>query len=319
MEDDGQAYDDVQHIILFYKYHALSTDFNVTEAYRQALEKLCRSLGLTGRILVGCSKTEGINGTLAGKVENVQAFTRALLGQDADESSSKHRKDIVRRFRIASKEFFESIGEPELMMGSPDDFKWSRSTKEQDELFPDLNIKLVSEIIGTGGVLSSIPLEETARGYLSPNEWHEKMTQLKEASDADDTTVLIDCRNTKEYEVGRFDGATEPKTTTFAQFPQWVRDNQFLLHEKEVYMYCTGGIRCEKASWHEGIGFGHSYLSLTLFATTLSNLLGICVHSKDCSFRQDRQTLERRNSQVFGGVRRGRTLERAKLCISWGC
>ena len=80
----------VQHVILFYKYHPLSPDAQVTEIYRSSLERLCRSLALCGRILVGCSRTEGINGTLAGEYSNVLAFTYALLGkrddfdQDAD-------------------------------------------------------------------------------------------------------------------------------------------------------------------------------------------------------------------------------------------
>eukprot|EP00797_Seminavis_robusta_P010175 Sro174_g076540.2 (806) ;mRNA; r:13314-15731 len=64
----------------------------------------------------------------------------------------------------------------------------------------------------------------------------------------DNGTILIDCRNTKECEVGHFQGAIDPNTTTFAQFPHWVDQNKHLLQEKRVLMYCTGGIRCEKAS-----------------------------------------------------------------------
>jgi predicted sulfurtransferase len=235
------------NIILFYKYHALSPDFAVTEMYRTALETLCRSLQLTGRILVGCSATEGINGTLAGRYENVRAFTRALLKEQQhsdnnNDDDPSYMKQATGDFWKASEAFFQSIGEPELCFDSPDDFKWSSCSNRNDELFPDLNIKLVSELIGTGGVLSSIPLGETAKGYLTPREWHDRLSQQLQ----DDDTVLIDCRNTKEYEIGRFVGATDPKTTTFSQFPKWVEDNKVLLEDKKVMMYCTGGIRCEK-------------------------------------------------------------------------
>ena len=68
-----------QRIILFYKYHPLSSDLSVVEEYRASLERLCRSLHLTGRILVGASETEGINGTLAGTEISIRTFTYALL------------------------------------------------------------------------------------------------------------------------------------------------------------------------------------------------------------------------------------------------
>ena len=61
-------------------------------------------------------------------------------------------------------------------------------------------------------------------------------------------TILIDCRNTKEFQIGHFPNAIDPNTTTFAQFPNWVQQNAGKLAHKKVLMYCTGGIRCEKAS-----------------------------------------------------------------------
>jgi UPF0176 protein len=123
-------------------------------------------------------------------------------------------------------------------MNSPEDFKWSRS-QGSDPLFPDLNIKLVKELIGTGGVMSSIPLEETAKGYLTPKEWHSELSKISAGEDKD--TILIDCRNTKEFEIGHFETALDPKTTTFAQFPKWVDEHKHVLADKKVLMYCTGG------------------------------------------------------------------------------
>jgi predicted sulfurtransferase/23S rRNA-/tRNA-specific pseudouridylate synthase len=218
----------------------------VTKIYSDHLEQFCSSLKLSGRILVGSSRSEGINGNLAGSYTNLRAFTCALLG-DADNLSKEcdaESKNAVEKFWAQTKEFFDGIGEQDLRMSSPDDFKWSCSS-QVEPLFPDLNIKVVPELIGTGGVLSSIPLEETAKGYLTPMEWHDELSGLSQSST---DTILIDCRNTKEYTIGRFTGATDPQTTTFAQFPKWVDDHNQLLADKKVLMYCTGGIRCEKAS-----------------------------------------------------------------------
>ena len=60
--------------------------------------------------------------------------------------------------------------------------------------------------------------------------------------------VLIDTRNDYEYGIGSFRGALDPKTTTFREFPAYVRQNLDPARHKKVAMFCTGGIRCEKAS-----------------------------------------------------------------------
>jgi len=230
-----------QHIILFYKYHPLSSDWNVTEKYREALETLCTSLCLAGRILVGCSENEGINGTLSGSLkDDVLSFTYALR-KDVDLTGlSDYRRAAIEAFRSDSEAFFRSIRQDELQM-SAEDFKWSSTTSEED-LFPDCNVKLVKELIGTGGALTGIRIDETAKGYLTPVEWKSELETM------DDDTLLIDCRNTKEYQIGHFDAAMDPRTTTFQQFPKWVQEHEHLLSKKKVLMYCTGGIRCEKVS-----------------------------------------------------------------------
>jgi UPF0176 protein len=126
------------------------------------------------------------------------------------------------------------------------EFKWSSNSSsetEQQQVFPDLNIKLVNELIGTGGVLASIPLEEVHQGYLNPAEWQERMSQLLQRQDDDDDTLLIDCRNTKECQIGHFPGAVDPNTTTFNQFPTWVKQHSQTLANKKILMYCTGTYR----------------------------------------------------------------------------
>jgi predicted sulfurtransferase len=292
-------------IILFYRYHPLSPNREITELYRAALDTLCRSLHLKGRILVACSENEGINGTLAGNFPQVEAFTYALLGRSAaaayygwnnhdppetpdtidsttpnsdtitpmtvttaasntdncnNHNNNNNWQSILNTFWHDCTKFTNLAHLPMLTMTSPNDFKWSTSTKSPTALFPDLNVKLVQELIGTGGILAPIPLHETSVAYMTPAEWHHALQQhssLRNSieddathnnDDDDDSIVLVDCRNTKECQIGHFEGAIDPGTTTFAQFPQWVRNHTASLKHKKVFMYCTGGIRCEKAS-----------------------------------------------------------------------
>ena len=260
------------HVILFYKYHPLAKDCETVEQYRGALERFCQSLQLKGRILVGCNpkhQAEGINGTLSSRTKShVEAFVTALCHKnEVPEGNDKFNfnsaeEAAIRTFWKEAELFYEQAQCPPLVMEGSE-FKWSKfdsrssddATSDGGSLFPDLNIKIVSELIGTGGVLASIPIEETAKGYLTPKEWHERLKQRTcnnashESGDVNaNETVLIDCRNTKEFQIGHFQDAIDPKTTTFGQFPAWVQQHSETLKNKSVLMYCTGGIRCEKAS-----------------------------------------------------------------------
>ena len=65
---------------------------------------------------------------------------------------------------------------------------------------------------------------------------------------ADPGTVVIDTRNDYEVALGSFAGAVDPQTTSFRDFPDWVARHRDELDGKKVAMFCTGGIRCEKAT-----------------------------------------------------------------------
>ena len=225
-------------VILFYKYAPLSDDEAKMTLLRDALEELCSKLNLTGRILLGMSTdAEGINGTLAGRKADVVACTLALLKKRESIENEAHRS-ILETFWQQSEEFARIASVPPLYLDTPEDFKWS-TVQSAEPLFPDLNIKLVKEIISTGGKLSSVKLEDTRKGYLTPEEWHEEMQKLSESSKKDganNDTILIDCRNHKEYEIGHFEGAMDPNTKTFEQFPRWVSQNKAGLEGKNVLM-----------------------------------------------------------------------------------
>jgi UPF0176 protein len=90
-------------------------------------------------------------------------------------------------------------------------------------------------------------------GYISPSAWEEFISQ--------DDTIVIDTRNAYECAEGKFQNAVEPMTATFQEFPAWAEANIEKLRNKKVAMYCTGGIRCEKASTYlrHHLGLRHVY------------------------------------------------------------
>lgn len=106
--------------------------------------------------------------------------------------------------------------------------------------FQRLKIKVKREIIAFD------PAADAALGpvgtYVKPKDWN--------ALIADPDVVVIDTRNAYEYAIGTFKGALDPKTAAFSDFPAYVRSNLDPQRHRKVAMFCTGGIRCEKASAH---------------------------------------------------------------------
>ncbi|KAG6622946.1 Thiosulfate sulfurtransferase/rhodanese domain-containing protein 2 [Phytophthora cinnamomi] len=122
------------------------------------------------------------------------------------------------------------------------DVDWKTSASDV-EPFPELQVRVVAEIVALE--LPDHAYDLALRGqHLSPEQFRAAQLNAEPESIA-----LIDVRNTYEFQVGHFAGALNPKTRRFGQFPQWVRDELPMLQQKDkVLMYCTGGIRCEKAS-----------------------------------------------------------------------
>lgn len=104
--------------------------------------------------------------------------------------------------------------------------------------FLRLKVRLKKEIV-TMGVADIDPLKSVGT-YVAPKNWN--------ALIADPDTLVIDTRNDYEVAIGTFEGAVDPKTKTFREFPQWVAEHQDTLNKPRIAMFCTGGIRCEKAT-----------------------------------------------------------------------
>ncbi|WP_323846976.1 rhodanese-related sulfurtransferase [Microbulbifer magnicolonia] len=99
-------------------------------------------------------------------------------------------------------------------------------------------VKLKREIVTMG--VEGIDPRRTVGTYVKPADWN--------ALISDPEVLLIDTRNDYEYQVGSFRNAVNPRTDSFREFPQYVRDNLDPAKHKKVAMFCTGGIRCEKST-----------------------------------------------------------------------
>ena len=108
------------------------------------------------------------------------------------------------------------------------------------EPFPRLKVKLKDEIVSIGNELAD---PATIVGeYVQPEDWNNLISQ--------DDVLVLDTRNTYEYSIGTFKKSIQPETTNFREFPNWLEDLESSGVDKnnKVAMFCTGGIRCEKAS-----------------------------------------------------------------------
>ncbi len=115
---------------------------------------------------------------------------------------------------------------------------------EHKESFTDehpfyrLKIKLKKEIVTLG--LPTVDPTAMVGTYVEPEDWN--------ALISDPEVLLIDTRNDYEVKIGTFQNAIDPKTRSFREFPAYVREHFDPSRHKKVAMFCTGGIRCEKAS-----------------------------------------------------------------------
>ena len=107
--------------------------------------------------------------------------------------------------------------------------------------FIRLKIKHKNEIVTIGD--KSINPTLISGDYIHPEDWNELIS--------DNNVLLIDTRNNYECSIGSFKNSINPETSKFRDFPKWVESQNFSEEDKKnkkVAMFCTGGIRCEKAS-----------------------------------------------------------------------
>ena len=111
-------------------------------------------------------------------------------------------------------------------------------SKSREMPFYRMKVRLKKEIVTMG--VAGVDPNRVVGTYVEPKNWNNLIN--------DPDVILIDTRNDYEVEIGSFKGAINPDTSNFREFPAWVQDNREKLENKKIAMFCTGGIRCEKAS-----------------------------------------------------------------------
>ena len=116
--------------------------------------------------------------------------------------------------------------------------------------FHRMKVRIKQEIV-TIGIAEANP--NTAAGtYVSPGEWN--------AVISDPETIVIDTRNDYEVDIGTFRNAVNPETGSFRDFPAWAEQHLGEQKQRRIAIFCTGGIRCEKASSYlKQAGFDNVY------------------------------------------------------------
>lgn len=118
---------------------------------------------------------------------------------------------------------------------APLDVKYSKADIPP---FPRLKVRLKREIVTLG--VGDLDPASNAGTYVEPQNWN----ALIDAPG----TIVVDTRNDYEVRLGTFDGAIDPKTQAFGDFPAWADEQLDVPKDTPIAMFCTGGIRCEKST-----------------------------------------------------------------------
>jgi UPF0176 protein len=154
-----------------------------------------------------------------------QVYGLVIVGKEGINSTVASTRDRLERFLAAVQNRFGREITP----------KWS----EADEIpFRRFKVKVRPEIV-TIGDENLVPMEPKDEWYLDPKEWDRVMKE-------DPNAVVLDTRNWYETKVGKFRNAIDPHLEEFREFGEYL-EKADLAKDKKYLIYCTGGIRCEKA------------------------------------------------------------------------
>ena len=182
-------------------YHFVNLE-NI-EPIREHINKFCQDNKIKGTILLA---TEGINGTISGKENNIQKFI--IFIKEDEYFSNKFKK-------LKHKE------------------SWATENP-----FYRMKVRIKKEIVTLG--IKGVNASKMVGEYVAPQDWNKLIS--------DPETTVIDTRNSYEVDIGTFKNAINPKTKTFRELPNYIDTQLDPKKNKKIAMFCTGGIRCEKAT-----------------------------------------------------------------------
>ncbi len=264
------------HILLFYKFHTIENP----EYFARKQKSFCKKLGIFGKILIA---KEGINGSISGTKEQTEKYKKFLRNQKGfgdvkfkEETgfghpftkthtrirneivSLKKKIDINKRGKyLTPKEFLKLYENNEIANYNLNE---NDSIRKDGEEINHNNKKIIVNKIGKGkkiinnkfdqaNKVNQIKNKDQKRETKNHNNYKLLDNKINSLTNKNDFIVL-DARNYYEYNLGRFKKAINPNIKTFREFPRFVekfkkdKENK----KKKIVMYCTGGIRCEKAS-----------------------------------------------------------------------
>ena len=269
--DSSPISDEHQHsayrIALYYCYIPIDD----TAEHVKFQKELCTSLNCKGRIRVS---SEGLNGVLSGYYSDLQRYQketeqelslekkldvkycdlRTDLSVDSQlftNLSVKVTREVVSLYEPTAKEMARTPG-----IANEDSKKYYRRRrrnrkKHEQQQQPNTEAEQQDAVPKSPNDARLEQLQPSP--HLTPQQWHEKILQLSNNGSNNDI-VLLDARNSYESRVGYFqvDGVPTLLTNTrkYSSLPQVLQTSQDQLAGKHVFMYCTGGVRCERASVH---------------------------------------------------------------------
>lgn len=227
--------DDRCSLLLFYHYVNPLMSEGRKAHLQKFLDELTSELGLGGRLRIA---REGLNCTISGSRDCVRGFAERLK----DWGSTSLKEGQVTPF------------------GNCEQFKFVDDLPP-DRAFKDCKVIPVNELVFYGVGEQEAPLTKGGV-HLNPKDYHKKMEE--------DNAVIIDVRNSYEADIGKFVGQEgkggaeyiDPKMRKSTDFKAWLgkEETKEKLKGKQVLMYCTGGVRCERASALLKTTYGDSHV-----------------------------------------------------------
>ena len=176
-------------------------------------------------IAIEGNRLSAVREQLEGFAEATGLKGLAVLGCEGINATVAASAEVIEKFEIFL---------PEIFGGAEFIFKHSNAEKIP---FARFKVDVRPEIVTIKN--ADISAQESKGTYLTPQEWHAALS-------SDPNIVLVDTRNDYETDIGVFEGAIDPRIRKFSDFGKYVEE-QGLPKDKKLFLYCTGGIRCEKA------------------------------------------------------------------------
>jgi len=223
-------------VLALYKFVSPKIPKESLRDLQSEIETACRKQFARGTLLLA---EEGINGTICYPFEGATDASNNSPEQDKQDENRTDAGPDDPLLNFLQSKFNNSLR--------------TRISTADRPVFARLKIKIKSEIVtmhwedaaatvaASCNKVGACSPTELVGEYVKPKDWNQILL--------DPEVLVVDTRNQYEYDVGTFKNAINPKTDSFVEFPQWLSENVAGdKAPKKIAMFCTGGIRCEKAT-----------------------------------------------------------------------